>query len=135
MTGAINYVWPEDFIEGVPPKESMPAEGKVFRLVDNIPPVETDFRQTRVEHPSRNFRTIEEQRMSFGVSFWADLEQLKKKQHKYKKALGKKKVVTGELAPELGVASEPNEISHRTLWKQVGSNPHLYINIEAVQKL
>lgn len=132
MSVAIKYTWPDDFIDGVPPKESKPAEGKVFRLVDNIPPIETDFRQTRVEHPSRNFRTIEEKRMSFGVSFWADLTQLKKKQHRYKKALGRKKVVSGQLAPELGVASEPNVISHRTLWKQVGSTPHLHVNIEEV---
>jgi hypothetical protein len=130
VNALIEYAWPDDFIDGIPPKTSAPAQGKVFRLVDTIPPIESDFRQTREENPNRTYNTIEAKRMPFGVSFWADIEELKKKQHKYRKALGKKKVVSGVLVPELGFATDPDKISHRTLWKQIGSEPHLHINVE-----
>ena len=82
VNALIEYAWPDDFIDGIPPKTSAPAQGKVFRLVDTIPPIESDFRQTREENPNRTYNTIEAKRMSFGVSFWADIEELKKKQHK-----------------------------------------------------
>ena len=128
MTTEIKYCWPNDFTEKIPPEDATPACGFVFRLVDNLPPTADDFLQTREENPNRNFNSEHAKCLSYGVSIWSEKDQLKAKQRKFRKALGNKKVVSGVLVPELGKANEPQENSHRTLWKQVDAKPHLHIN-------
>ena len=107
MTTEIKYCWPKEFTEEIPPEDSMPASGFVFRLVDKIPPTQDDFLQTREENPSRNYANANAKVLSYGVSIWAEKKHLKEKQNKFRKALGNKKIVSGELVPELGKASSP----------------------------
>ena len=47
----IKYKWPEIYPEGIPPKDSIPAKGKAYRLVDKFPPDKNDFLMTQEENP------------------------------------------------------------------------------------
>ena len=128
----IVYNWPLDFPENCPELEKcLPAQGKVFRMVDNVPPTELDFQITRIESPGKTFSSNKEIKQSYGVSVWAKLQKIirTKKRYPAENQFGNKKIVSGELVDDLGViAKEKN--GHITLWLQIGAKPHLYINNE-----
>ncbi|WP_188009228.1 hypothetical protein [Grimontia hollisae] len=127
------YCWPDSFPEGVPEDlDVMPAEGRVYRLVRNIPPTPKDFLMHRMENPDRRYST-DQVPMSYGVSFWTKLSKIQKVKRNYPKPeqFGTSIVVSGNLCNELGVI--PKEVAsdgHVTLWAQDGAEPHLYVNTQ-----
>jgi len=126
----VEYEWPDFFPEDIPPDNSVSADGIVFRLVDDIPPVESDFLMTREEHPKRAFNTDDEILKSYGVSFFSKKEIIQEKKRRYP-ALAEKKIATGGLEKKMGKISPTSKHNHLTLWKCVGSKPHLFINKKA----
>lgn len=125
-----DYSWPIDFDDGVPPNGVIQAQGYAYRLVRNNPPIETDFLPTRVEYPNRVFRTKEEEIMSYGVSVSRKKDTLLKIRARFPEPeqFGGTVIVGGEMVPDLGVTQALAEDNgHLTLWKQVSSQPHLYI--------
>lgn len=131
MTVATNYVWPKDFVDGVPPEEAVPANGKVFRLVKAIPPAEDDFLQHNVEKPKYFYRDERELKKGYGVSLWCTLHKVKRagKNYPAPEQLGCWLIASGELIEELGVIYKSKN-GHVSLWKQQGAKPHLYIKIQ-----
>jgi hypothetical protein len=123
------YKWPKNFPEGIPSKDCIPAAGKVYRLVNKIPPCEKDFMIHREEIPDYQY-SQDEIELSYGVSFWKKLNKILRIKKNYPKAeqFGNKLIVSGELVNELGVVpSEPRKDGHVTLWKQINAKPHLYV--------
>jgi hypothetical protein len=125
-----DYDWPGDYPKGVPPEDSFPADGFVYRAVTKIPPDDKDFMMTREESPRSEYETEDKKAKSYGVSFFKKREKLEEKMRKYK-PLGEKVIAQGELDKSLGVISKPNRQSHVTLWKCVNSQPSQYINSPA----
>ncbi|MFC4701283.1 hypothetical protein ACFO4O_14010 [Glaciecola siphonariae] len=128
MTVAIDYNWPQDFIEGVPPQEATPANGKVYRLVKSIPPQEDDFLQHNVEKPNYPYRDELARKKGFGVSLWSTLHKVKRagKNYPAPNQLGEWLIASGELVVELGVIYKSKN-GHVSLWKQCGAKPHLHM--------
>lgn len=121
------YKWPSNFPKGVPPEESQPANGHVYRAVKKIPPDESDFPTTREENPRREYKTKDEIQRSHGVSFFKKIDVLKEKVRRYS-ALQGRAIVHGDLISTLGVVSKSNRDGHVTLWKCIDSKPHEHIN-------
>ncbi|EGU31574.1 hypothetical protein VII00023_02344 [Vibrio ichthyoenteri ATCC 700023] len=130
----IPYQWPSDFPNGLPDNQDVvPAHGQACRLVDCTPPNDDDFKRHRDEKPDYPYNTERKRFLSYGVSFWVSVEAAKLIKAKYpaKEQFGLKKIVLGELVPELGVI--PRKIArdgHITLWKQIGAEPHNYFKHE-----
>ena len=54
----ITYQWPADFPEGLPESQDVvPANGRVCRLVDCVPPNDKDFKRHRDEKPDYTYNT------------------------------------------------------------------------------
>jgi len=128
------YKWPAIFPENVPPINAVPANGKVYRFVDKIPPNESDFRMYREDNPNSNCFSDEHKIMTYGVSFFTTLDVAKAKRAKERypgqSQFANKKIASGELHAKLGVTYYNSKTKHLTLWKQEGATPHLYINHE-----
>lgn len=129
MSQNIQYTWPDEFPEGIPDEDTIPAEGKVYRLVDQVPPTENDFRMHKIDNPNYRYKP-QDKHKAYGVSFWSKAQEVIRAKERYSgpEQFGKKLIAYGDLIPELGVI--PKELSkdgHITLWKQVGSQPHLYV--------
>lgn len=129
MTAGIQYVWPEDFVDGVPPDEAEPAQGKVYRLVKAIPPQEDDFIQHNIEKPNYVYRDERTRLQGYGVSLWNTLHKVKKagKNYPAPEQLGKWLIASGDLVADLGVIYKSKN-GHVSLWKQKGAEPHLHVN-------
>jgi hypothetical protein len=125
------YCWPAAFPKGIPEElDIKPAEGKVYRLVKNSPPAESDFKMHRDDCPGYHY-SKEDFPKSYGVSFWAKLNRVLQIKQNYPNAeqFGNMAIVCGELCRELGVIpiDTPRD-GHVTLWVQNGAYPHLHIN-------
>lgn len=122
------YKWPNDFPVDTPIEGSIPADGYVYRLVNQIPPTPVDFQIYRLDKPHSKIAT-QNKPESFGVSFWEDLAKIVAEKARYPapEQFGKKKIVGGKLKPELGVILKTFKESHLTLWKQAEAEPHLHI--------
>ncbi|WP_016955940.1 hypothetical protein [Catenovulum agarivorans] len=129
MTKNVSYKWPDTFPEGVPLEGAIPASGKVYRLVENIPPTASDFQMYRTDRPEVRFSKAQIP-FSYGTSLWTTLSKIIRQKERYPKPeqFGNKKIVGGELTEELGVMyiCTVNE-GHVTLWSQEGAKPHLHI--------
>ncbi|GAA6170957.1 hypothetical protein NBRC116592_06270 [Colwellia sp. KU-HH00111] len=129
MVSKANYEWPDGFPPGVPIEEAIPASGKVYRLVKNIPPTEQDFQMYREDRPDIHF-TKDKIPFSYGVSVWSELSRIVREKERYPspEQFGNKTIVGGELTDDLGLmyACTVNE-GHVTLWSQEGAEPHLQI--------
>lgn len=127
----IIYEWPTDFPKGLPDNQDViAASGEVCRLVDCIPPKDSDFKRHRDEKPDYTYNTEKKRLLSYGVSFWSSVEAAKYVKAKYpaKEQFGLKKIVSGVLIPELGVIpKKKTRDGHVTLWKQVGAEPHKHV--------
>lgn len=126
---SIQYTWPAEFPDGVPGDEIAPAGGKVYRLVDQLPPTENDFRMHKIDNPGYRYKA-KDRHKAYGVSFWSKMQEVIRAKERYSapEQFGNKLIACGNLVPELGVI--PKELSkdgHITLWKQVGALPHLYV--------
>lgn len=132
MNNSPSYSWPKEFPSDIPTDEAKPALGYVYRFVDKIPPCANDFKMTRVERPEKRFLK-KELPESYGLSLWKKLSRIKREKKRYSapEQFGNKKIVGGELLPELGVIIEKKN-SHVTLWKQNGAEPHLHICEEII---
>ena len=128
VDAVIEYVWPQDFTDGVPPEEAIPANGKVFRLVKAIPPKEDDFLQHNIEKPNYPYREERARKKGYGVSLWNTLHKVKRagKNYPAPEQLGEWLIASGELVAELGVIYKSKN-GHISLWKQLGAEPHLHI--------
>lgn len=82
---------------------------------------------TREEYPERIFSTDDEIEKSYGVSFFCKQNVIEDKKRRYR-PLANKQIAKGNLENKLGKISPENKHSHLTLWKCVGSQPHLFIN-------
>ena len=127
MSGKVKYNWPDFFPDSIPPDCAKPANGVVFRLVDTIPPLASDFMMTREEHPTRSYVTDQEIARSYGVSFFTKKATIQEKKRMYR-PLAEKVIATGELNIKLGKISSESSHKHVTLWKCIGSQPDLFIN-------
>ncbi len=127
----MDYEWPETFPEGVPPDEAQEAEGNVFRVAKNLPPLQDDFKQFREEE--YNIGKIFEDKyliISYGVSFFKKIEDAKKLKKRYPNRLSDRYIVTGSLVPELGKILKTGRRSHHTIWFQKDAKPQEHINNE-----
>lgn len=124
----INYKWPNDYPEGIPPKNATPAKGEAFRLVDKFPPDENDFLMSKEEPRYKGKKNYDIP--YYSVSFSSDYKSILETRSNYPQALKDKKVATGKLVPKLGKISGPNKRNHIHLWKCLNSKPHLFINKE-----
>jgi hypothetical protein len=132
----VSYTWPADFPEGIPENvDVVPAEGRVYRLVRTIPPMEVDFQRYRDEKPN-GFYPKEDIPKSYGMSFWSKLSRIKRveKNYPFPEQYGQWRTACGNLCPELGVIpAEIENNGHITLWAQEGAEPHKHIK-EEVEK-
>lgn len=130
----IEHQWPEDFPDGLPENQDVvPANGKVYRLVNECPSTINDFKRHRDEEHDYTYNTTKKRMLSYGVSFWGTLDAAKMIKAKYpaENQFGLKKIVIGTLVPELGVVTKKtSKDSHITLWKQVGAEPHPHFIVE-----
>lgn len=114
-------MWFDDFPEQCPPSDARQDELEVFRLVSNNPPISDDFLPTRRERPHQKFSGVELCN-ACGVSVFKEINDLLKKQEKYKKLKGKK-IAKGIITKNDGLVKETGEPSHMTWWLQT-SEPH-----------
>ena len=125
-----NYKWPANFPEGIPSEEdTIPAEGKVYRLTRTVPPTEIDFVPHREEKPKYPYRK-EEIPLSYGVSFWTKLDKILriKSNYPFPEQFGEWLTAHGNLSAELGVIPKEMTLNgHVTLWVQEGAKPHEHI--------
>jgi hypothetical protein len=121
--------WPSFFPPNVPPKEAAPAEGYAFRMVKSIPPSESDFLSTIEEYPDRDIPD-DKIVMSYGVSFFRQLECIKKKRERYK-PLRNRHIVAGTLENRHGFQLSTGEKSHLTVWRYQKSHIHPDFTIDA----
>lgn len=132
MSNSPSYSWPKEFPTDIPSADAKPAEGYVYRLVEQVPPSLSDFNMYRVDRPDRPFlkKEIPE---SFGLSLWKKLNHILRQKERYSapEQFGNKKIVGGELCSDLGVIIVKKN-SHVTLWKQNGAEPHLHICDEII---
>lgn len=137
MSSNADYIWPISFPEGIPEKLNVvPAAGKVYRLVRNMPPCASDFLMHREEFPDYEYQDTDVYK-SYGVSFWSKLSKVQKIKRNYPKPeqFGTRVIACGELRSTLGVIpAEKSRDGHVTLWLQEGAEPHLYINQKEDEK-
>jgi len=128
MSREMEYTWPDNFSDDIPPEDAVPAAGLVYRLVDSIPPTEKDFLPYNIEKPSYEPPDDRCRIRSFGISTWSKKSKIVKAREKYPAAeqFGNKLIASGDLVAELGVIQRSRS-GHVTLWKQVGSKPHLHV--------
>lgn len=131
----LEYQWPSDFPTGFPENQLdvIPACGTACRLVDRIPPSRDDFQRHRDEKHDYNYNTERKRLLSYGVSFWTTPEAAKLIKAKYPapEQFGRKKIVSGEFVPTLGVILREEEHNpHLTLLMQVGAEPHNHFTHE-----
>jgi hypothetical protein len=120
----ILFDWDETLPQGCPPKDAKPPENKrFFRLVESIPPLESDFWSQRKHYPKKKFKTTECIARSCSIftelNRCADIRKLPL--HK------NKKVVELTLTPESGLIKNTGRHAyHYSWWKVKGFNPIPY---------
>lgn len=128
MSSTQEYKWPNDFPVDAPVEGAIPANGYVYRLVDQVPPTSADFQMYRLDKPKSKVAQ-QNKAVSFGISLWEELDRISAQKVKYPapEQFGNKLIVGGTLQPELGVILKTVEDNHITLWKQIEAEPHLHI--------
>ena len=115
-------MWPCFFPDGCPPADAKPLKLRVFRLVDNDPPQDSDFVSVRESSPERRVSDVI---LSCGLSCYTDLIHAQKQSASLvKTAYWRKRnkppmmVASGDTNPQCGVVKKtPSSLeSHVTYW-------------------
>ncbi len=108
-----------------PPEEAEAATGMFYRLVDNDPVAERDFRSPREEKPKRKFPPHVSECEACAVSMFADLHDVKTLRANVK-PLEQKKVAVGEFSSNAGVIKHTPCAagdSHHDYWAEISASP------------
>jgi hypothetical protein len=106
--------WAEPLPANCPPKDARPPNGEeYFRLVNKIPPQESDFYSHRKLYPKKQFSTNECRARSVSLlRSHADCIMKMKLPR-----LRDKKIVSIALPPESGVVLKIGQVSHHSWWR------------------
>lgn len=115
--------WPSFYSEGVPPDDSVPANGVAYRLVRVIPPDRQDFRSTIEEGSGRTFAG-EDFVNACGTSFHTNLESSRRTRKRYR-GFRDRKIATGALTPDMGRQKPTYGDGHLTVWLFVDARPQV----------
>jgi hypothetical protein len=118
--------WPSYYPPEVPPVDSVPAEGRAFRIVSVFPPSADDFRSTHEENPTRSYGDVFW--MACGTSLHAGLAGAQRTRERYK-FLREKKIAAGTLVATMGhMKPTPTRWSsvHITVWFKRSATPHRF---------
>lgn len=121
---------PNYFPEQCPPSDARQDELTVFRLVSNLPATSDDFLPTIREFPHRKF-LAKDLCIACGVSVFKEMDDLLKKQEKYKN-LKYKKVAKGIITRNDGRVKETGEPSHVTWWLETTEPHKIFSEVENV---
>lgn len=108
-------IWAEDLPDGCPPPDAaQPNNENYFRLVDNLPPTDLDFRSTRQEFPNRQ---LNDECLARSISLTRSqdsCEQLKRFPY-----LKRKMIIQFSLPPTSGVVKKTgrNVKDHWSWWR------------------
>ncbi len=119
--------YPSDFPKGVPPSNSVAANGVAYRVVVNNPPSQTDFcgyyREPFVRkipaNPKPNF---------FGTSMYRQYEAIRIARDLYKNLRGKE-IAKGQLNSEFGMISKERDDSHFDAWVKENCGIEQYFSV------
>lgn len=118
-----DYDWPDNFPDGVPPADALPADGVLYRLVRELPPTPEDFRQTRHDYPEREFPPDREVD-SYGTSFHRTAKASRRTRMRYK-GLRDRVVAEGKMSPADGKQKDTGGPDHVTVWLCQSAAAHL----------
>lgn len=131
MSHMLEPRWPSFFRPGAPPHDAVPAEGRAFRLVRQIPPSPRDFEATLEESPEREPELSEDNVINAcGASFHVNLAASCRTRSRYK-GFRNSRIAMGELHPDMGKKKLTGQLDHLTVWFYVGATPHLSICVDA----
>jgi hypothetical protein len=120
-----NPMWPEFFPQKCPPVESYTSTATVYRLVNNNPPAQPDFRSHREMRPMKDYRHAECEACGLSVhTDRSDSERIRKRIPYFRDML----IAKGTLNPSLGkIQSTPSTMtdgkSHHTWWVPQEAEP------------
>jgi hypothetical protein len=120
--------WPLNYPKYVPPKNSTPADGESYRLVNCNPPTRVDFATTREDGLVREPNDELTIACSYGTSQFWKLDDIKKTRKLFPK-LRKKLIAIGELSPSHGNMLNTFKPSHHTVWYKVTAQPQENFNV------
>jgi len=129
----VGLTWPDYFPDDCPPGDAQVADGEVYRLVSQNPPLNTDFRPRVIEQTNGEYSS--NLCKACGLSVFRDLSDIEETR-RYSGALKNKIVAKGTLIPEAGVLkTTPNARrggkTHSTWWVPDEFDPtHLFQVIE-----
>ena len=126
-----------DFIEnhltGCPPEDSsIPQNLKVFYLVANDPPINTDFLPSKIKHPTRKTHSSEQECQAYGLSVFTDTKGIELIRNAFSN-MRNLKMAEALLPLDSGVIKNtPSAISgdsHHTWWVEKNFNPTSVFNV------
>jgi len=107
-----SYGWCEELPPSCPPKDSLPCDGKYYRMVkcNDI----TDFQSQRKLHPDKDFGVNIDECTARAVSVFRDIDDVKRllKMPKFKKS----KISELTLFPKDGLIKKTFSVSHYSWW-------------------
>lgn len=125
--------WPEFYPSDMelPPKDSVPAEGVVYRLVNNCPPTKPDFKTTHEDSPNRHKKFKNQPQvleMIYATSFW--LEEAEAREKLTLAPVRKKysKVAKGSLMASDGKMRISKKEKHVSVWFRNSAEPQQHFS-------
>ncbi|EDW8956984.1 TPA: hypothetical protein ACU3EH_001765 [Salmonella enterica] len=129
MTDDSDKDWPPFYPEELelPPTDTTPAAGGVYRFVEQTPPSRACFKTSHEESPLRYKRclTREAKESVYGTSFWETKSAALNKLKIFPEALGNKILAYGILDDTMGLMKHTLEPEHITVWFRINAKPHL----------
>ena len=116
--------YPDDLV--LPPEDSVETNGTFYRLVKTVPPSANCFRSTHEDQPRKHLRctSIEEKEAVYGTTFWSNRDSLARLKDTLAEAFKDRIMVSGVLAPTMGMMKKTLEEYHYTVWLKKNSNVH-----------
>lgn len=113
-------IWLETLPKQCPPDSASKYNGKLYRLVDNIPPMLIDFASNHALFPGKVFSNIDECTQRACSVY--DSEDECKKQKKYTR-LKSKKMIAISFEDNFGLVKNTFSPSHFSWWVMRSFNP------------
>lgn len=119
-----SFAWEENLPENCPPEDSFkPDHQNFFRLVENFPPLPSDFYSSEKQSPNRKFRIYNEECIIKSCSIFSSLDackKIKKTCKRFRDSL----VVSLILPPESGLICQTfSDPGHYSWWKSKVFDP------------
>ncbi len=114
--------FPDFFPDGCPPDKAQPADGMVYRLVENDPPANQDFVCHVELYPKKDYRRSGNLCQACAISVFEDRRDLEE-MRKRNPAFQDRKIAAGSLASDHGVMDKDSRKQfgyHITLWPFAG---------------